>query len=71
MKIAMLQIQVQEDVKANLNQVQTLALQSRKEGADILVLPEMWNCPYINEQIKKSVSSYDLCQELLQTLSDK
>lgn len=71
MKIAMLQIQVQEDVKDNLNQVQSLAIQSRKEGADILVLPEMWNCPYINEQIKKSVSSYDLCKELLQTLSDK
>ena len=49
----MLQIQVQEDVKDNLNQVQSLAIQSHKEGADILVLPEMWNCPYINEQIKK------------------
>ena len=42
----MIQVRVRDDLSENLDQVKTLAKKCLENHADILVFPEIWNCPY-------------------------
>lgn len=69
MKIGMIQVRVRDDLSENLDQVKTLAKKCIENHADILVFPEIWNCPYTNEKIRQSVPSYDPCAHLMRSIS--
>ncbi len=45
-KIAILQLMVTENKKRNLNKTEELIAEACKKTIDIVVLPEMFNCPY-------------------------
>ncbi|QSX07385.1 carbon-nitrogen hydrolase family protein [Sedimentibacter sp. zth1] len=57
MKLGIIQSNIYEDKKLNVNNaiksINSLALQ----GADIIILPEMFNCPYKNYYFKKYAES--------------
>lgn len=53
MKICMKQMMVYKDNSYNLDQLNHI------EDCDILVLPEMWNCPYYNDILKESYKWHD------------
>ncbi len=44
--IASLQIRVEEDKYDNIEKVAEIIASGKVDGADIICLPEMWNCPY-------------------------
>lgn len=46
MKIALLQMIVTADKETNLNRAEELVKKAAQGGADMAVLPEMFNCPY-------------------------
>ncbi len=48
-KIASLQMKVYEDKYENIEKLAELIASGAAEGADIISLPEMWNCPYQTE----------------------
>ena len=48
-KIASLQLKVYEDKYENIERLAELIGNGAAEGADIISLPEMWNCPYRTE----------------------
>lgn len=47
MKIATVQSKVNEDKYKNIDNLAEIFASGKAEGADFVVLPEMWNCPYI------------------------
>ncbi|MBQ9925352.1 MAG: carbon-nitrogen hydrolase family protein, partial [Clostridia bacterium] len=49
MKTAMLQIPVGFDKQKNIIHAMAAVEWAAENGADIAVLPEMWNCPYSNK----------------------
>jgi predicted amidohydrolase len=49
-KIAVCQMRVEDDKEANLKKAVDLIRKSSNEGADLVVLPEMFNCPYENDK---------------------
>ena len=53
MKICMKQMMVYKENIYNLEQLNHI------EDCDILVLPEMWNCPYYNDVLKESYTWHD------------
>ena len=65
MKIAMLQVPVVEDILSNLNWVKENSLNS----CDVLVLPEMWNCPYQNKNMKEAIAYQEESLQLLKEIS--
>lgn len=48
MKIGIIQSPVTNDKKTNLTNAEGFIRQAAEGGADIVVLPEMFNCPYYN-----------------------
>ncbi len=48
-RIASLQLKIYEDKYENINRLTELAADGACEDADIISLPEMWNCPYRSE----------------------
>lgn len=50
MKIALCQMNVVDDLNKNLETASTMILKSVDENADLIILPEMFNCPYENEK---------------------
>lgn len=46
LKIALCQMPVKADKQQNLNQVTTMLQEAAVGGAELVVLPEMFNCPY-------------------------
>jgi|SRR5680860_146529 len=46
LKIALCQMPVQADKQANLDQATSMLLEAAAGGAQLAVLPEMFNCPY-------------------------
>ena len=48
MKIAIIQMDVSLDKQKNINVMRDFVEKSGEKGADIAVLPEMFNCPYSN-----------------------
>mgnify|MGYP000004772745 FL=1 len=71
MKIGIIQVKVSSDIKANLSFVAKHIQSCIKEHAEIIVLNEMWNAPYDNEQILLSYKTHDKCYQLLQEESRK
>ena len=49
-RIALCQMNVVDDKKANIEKAIQMIKESKKQGADLAILPEMFNCPYENEK---------------------
>jgi predicted amidohydrolase len=49
MKLALCQMNVGTEKQENLKNAEKMIREAEKMGADIIVLPEMFNCPYKNE----------------------
>lgn len=48
LKVALIQMQVVNDKEANLHRATTMIQRASKEGAEVVVLPEMFTTPYDN-----------------------
>ncbi|GMH40564.1 hypothetical protein BSKO_08468 [Bryopsis sp. KO-2023] len=48
-KLALCQLQVGENKSSNIERASSAIESASKSGSDIVVLPEMWNCPYSND----------------------
>mmetsp|Transcript_16623 Transcript_16623/g.39466 ORF Transcript_16623/g.39466 Transcript_16623/m.39466 type:complete len:139 (-) Transcript_16623:21-437(-) len=48
-KAALCQIHVTADKQQNINTARKAIEEAASNGAKLVVLPEMWNCPYSNE----------------------
>ena len=46
--VGILQLPTTGDKDKNLNTMEEFVLIAKKKGADVICLPEMWNCPYQN-----------------------
>ncbi|MBL8028231.1 MAG: carbon-nitrogen hydrolase family protein [Fibrobacteres bacterium] len=46
MKTALIQLDVKSDKKKNIEHAETLLERAASKGAELIVLPEMFNCPY-------------------------
>ncbi len=46
MKIALVQMKVSDDTKENISRAHDLCVEAASQGADIVVLPEIFTCPY-------------------------
>ena len=49
-KIALCQMNVVDNKEKNIEKATQMIKESKKQGADLAVLPEMFNCPYENEK---------------------
>ena len=49
-KIALCQMNVVDNKEQNIEKAIQMIKESKKQGADLAVLPEMFNCPYENEK---------------------
>ena len=48
-KLAMCQLQVTADKDANIASASKAVREAASNGAQVVILPEMWNCPYSND----------------------
>jgi omega-amidase len=53
-KLALLQIKTVSDKQTNLDRANEMVREAAKNGADVIVLPEMFNCPYDRENMLKA-----------------
>lgn len=51
MKAALVQMKISDDLSENLASLQRLCHQAAEENADLVILPELWNTPFINDRI--------------------
>lgn len=58
-KIALCQISVSLDKNTNIDRARTMIKDAAKIGAKLIVLPEMWNCPYANENFPIYAEDFD------------
>ncbi|KAI3862976.1 hypothetical protein MKX03_005359 [Papaver bracteatum] len=58
-KIALCQISVSLDKNTNIDRARTMIKDAEKMGAKLIVLPEMWNCPYANENFPIYAEDFD------------
>ncbi|MCL7023527.1 hypothetical protein MKW94_017849 [Papaver nudicaule] len=58
-KIALCQITVSLDKKRNIDRARLMIKDAAKMGAKLVVLPEMWNCPYANENFPIYAEDFD------------
>ena len=49
-KVGLCQMKVKDNKKENLDKAEAMILKAVKDDADIIVLPEMFNCPYENDK---------------------
>lgn len=54
MKISMLQMQVTAEKERNLSHMQDLVRRAAEQGGEVLVLPEMFSCPYCAESFREN-----------------
>jgi predicted amidohydrolase len=50
LKLALCQMNVIDDKRANLDNAESMICESADRNADFIILPEMFNCPYANEK---------------------
>lgn len=62
MKLAIIQFHTRENVPSNIKRMESLLLSIQ---ADCIVLPELWLCPYDNEQIQNAKSYAKQAREML------
>ena len=53
MKLGLVQMQVSQEKDININKACQMIKKASSEGADMIVLPEMFNCPYDNKYFRK------------------
>ena len=51
-RLAMCQIRTETDRKATMEKAERMVREAAEKGADIVQLPEMFNCPYAKEYFK-------------------
>ncbi len=51
-KLALLQMEVVDDKSANIKKAKKMISSASKEGAELIILPEMFNCPYDNSRFR-------------------
>ena len=49
-KLALCQMNVVDNKEQNIEKAIQMIKESKKQGADLAVLPEMFNCPYSNDK---------------------
>ena len=49
-KLALCQMNVIDDKKANIEKARSMIVESVSNNADFIILPEMFNCPYSNDK---------------------
>ena len=49
-KLALCQMNVIDDKKTNLKKASLMIAKSAEQNADLIILPEMFNCPYSNDK---------------------
>lgn len=71
-KIAVCQMEVIDDKEKNLKTAERLIVEAACNGSDLVVLPEMFNCPYNNSFFPKYAEEYPgITTRLLSQLSEK
>ncbi|MBE6512548.1 MAG: carbon-nitrogen hydrolase family protein [Methanobrevibacter olleyae] len=63
-KIALCQMNVVDNKERNIENAIKMIKESKKQGADLAVLPEMFNCPYENEKFIEYAEELDNSQTL-------
>ncbi len=63
-KIAVCQLHVVDDKEINLQRAVALIEESASNGADLVVLPEMFNCPYSNDKFPEYAEDRDKSRTL-------
>lgn len=63
-KIALCQMNVVDNKERNIEKAIKMIKESKKQGADLVVLPEMFNCPYENEKFIEYAEELDGSQTL-------
>ena len=58
-KIALCQMNVVDNKESNIKKAIQMIRKSKKQGADMAVLPEMFNCPYENEKFIEYAEELD------------
>ncbi|MBR4397508.1 MAG: carbon-nitrogen hydrolase family protein [Methanobrevibacter sp.] len=58
-KIALCQMNVVDNKEKNIKKAIQMIKESKKQGADLAVLPEMFNCPYENEKFIEYAEELD------------
>lgn len=52
-KVGVVQLRATSDKDENIDKMKSYVTEAAKKGADIVALPEMWNCPYQNSYFPK------------------
>ena len=65
-KIALCQMNVVDNKEKNIEKAIQMIKKSKKQGADLAVLPEMFNCPYENEKFIEYAEILDDSQTLME-----
>ena len=63
-KIALCQMNVVDNKEKNIEKAIQMIKESEKQGADLAILPEMFNCPYENEKFIEYAEELDESQTL-------
>ena len=63
-KIALCQMNVVDNKEKNIEKAIQMIKESKKQGADLAILPEMFNCPYENEKFIEYAEELDESQTL-------
>ena len=63
-KIALCQMNVVDNKEKNIEKAIQMIKESKKQGADLAILPEMFNCPYENEKFIEYAEELDDSQTL-------
>ncbi len=69
MKIAMIQNKITDDIQSNIDEMETWLKQC--EGADLVVMSELWNCKFDNSIIPDSTKYFSRCIQLFEMYSEK
>ncbi|KAF7843577.1 omega-amidase, chloroplastic-like isoform X2 [Senna tora] len=59
LKIGICQMRVSGEKKENLKHARSLIQVAAKQGANLVLLPEMWVCPYTEEDMAKNAEDFD------------
>ena len=69
MKIALAQMNISDDLSENIAGLNRLGIRAAEEKADLVILPELWNTPFINERILAHAKDADQLKEQLSALA--
>eukprot|EP00204_Picochlorum_oklahomense_P002615 CAMPEP_0118798280 /NCGR_PEP_ID=MMETSP1161-20130426/696_1 /TAXON_ID=249345 /ORGANISM="Picochlorum oklahomensis, Strain CCMP2329" /LENGTH=312 /DNA_ID=CAMNT_0006725657 /DNA_START=142 /DNA_END=1080 /DNA_ORIENTATION=- len=58
-KVALCQLSVTDDKQSNILNARSLIHEAAENGAELIVLPEMWNCPYSNDSFPTYAEDLD------------